>query len=68
MTTAHAHKSGVIFHIFSRAFKKKITVLRPKMTEIASRGVTIGLEVGLLPKITFWFKVPFETDLLVKTV
>ena len=39
ITTAHAHKSGVIFHFFSRAFKqKKIKALRPKMTKIASRG------------------------------
>ena len=39
MTTAHAHKSGVIFHFFPRAFKqKKIKALRPKMTKIASRG------------------------------
>ena len=38
-TTAHAHKSGVIFHFFPRAFKqKKIKALRPKMTKIASRG------------------------------
>ena len=39
-TTAHAHKSGVIFHIFPRAFKqkKKIKALWPKMTKIASRG------------------------------
>ena len=40
ITTAHAHKSGVIFHIFPRAFKqnKKNKALRPKMTKIASRG------------------------------
>ena len=39
ITTAHAHKSGVIFHCFPRAFKqKKIKALRPKMTKIASRG------------------------------
>ena len=40
ITTAHAHKSGVIFHFFPRAFKqkKKIKALRPKMTKIASRG------------------------------
>ena len=40
ITTPHAHKSGVIFHIFPRAFKqnKKIKALRPKMTEIAPRG------------------------------
>ena len=41
ITTAHAHKSGVIFHFFPRAFKqkKKIKALRPKMTKIASKGV-----------------------------
>ena len=39
ITTAHAHKSGVIFHFFPRAFKQeKINALRPKMTKIASRG------------------------------
>ena len=40
ITTANAHKSGVIFHIFPRAFKqtKKIKALRPNMTKIASRG------------------------------
>ena len=39
ITTAHAHKRGVILHFFSRAFKqKKIKALRPKMTKIASRG------------------------------
>ena len=38
ITTAHAHKSGVIFHFFPRSFKKKIKALRPKMTKIASRG------------------------------
>ena len=39
ITTAHAHKSGVIFHFFPRAFKqKKNKALRPKMTKIASKG------------------------------
>ena len=39
IATAHAHKSGVIFHFFPRAFKqKRIKALRPKMTKIASRG------------------------------
>ena len=38
ITIAHAHKSGVIFHIFPRAFKqKKIKALLPKITKIASR-------------------------------
>ena len=41
--TAHAHKSGVIFHIFPRAFKpKKNKALRPKMTKIASRGPALN--------------------------
>ena len=33
-------------------------------------GITIGLEIGVLTKITFWslLKVPFKRDLLVKTV
>ena len=39
ITTAHAHKSGVIFHILPRPFEQKRgKKLRPKMTEIASRG------------------------------
>ena len=39
ITTAHAHKSSVIFHIFPRSFKqKKIKALQPKMTKIALRG------------------------------
>ena len=39
ITIAHAHKSGVIVHIFPRAFiRKKIKELRPKMIKIASRG------------------------------
>ena len=39
ITTAHAHKSGVIFHFFQElSNKKKIKALRPKMTKIASRG------------------------------
>ena len=39
ITTAHAHKSGVIFHFFSKSFQtKKFKSLRPKMTKIASRG------------------------------
>ena len=43
ITTAHAHKSGVIFYFLPRAFKqKKIKALRPKMTKIASRGVLGG--------------------------
>ena len=38
ITTADAHKSGVICHFFPRAFKqKKVKALRPKMTKIASR-------------------------------
>ena len=40
ITTAHAHKSGVIFHFFSKSFqkKKKIKAIRPKTTKIASKG------------------------------
>ena len=39
ITTAHAHKSGVIFHFFQElSNKQKIKALRPKMTKIASRG------------------------------
>ena len=38
ITTAHAHKSGVIFHFFQELSNKKIKALRPKMTKIASRG------------------------------
>ena len=38
ITTAHAHNSGVIFHIFKSFQTKKIKALRPKTTEIASRG------------------------------
>ena len=39
ITSAHAHESGVIFHIFPRPFKqKKIKALRPKITKLASRG------------------------------
>ena len=48
ITTAHAHKSGVIFHIFPRSFqttKKKIKELQPKMTKIASGGP--ALKVGV---------------------
>ena len=38
ITTAHAHKSGVIFHFFPRALKQiKKKALQPKMTKIASR-------------------------------
>ena len=38
ITTAQAHKSGVIF-FFSKSFQtKRLAELRPKMTKIASRG------------------------------
>ena len=49
ITTAHAHKSGVIFHI-SKSFqtKKKIKALRPKMTKIASRGSCLNLKKALV--------------------
>ena len=43
--TAHAHKRGVTFHIFPRAFKQKTTkILRPKMTKIASKGSCLKKE------------------------
>ena len=42
ITTAHAHKICVIFHIFHRAFnKKKIKDLQPKTTKIASTGLAL---------------------------
>ena len=45
ITTAHAHKSGFIFHIFPKDFKqkKKIKAPRPKMTKIASMGGGVGV-------------------------
>ena len=33
--TAHAHKSGVIFHFFKSFQTKKIKALRPKIIKIA---------------------------------
>ena len=55
ITTAHAHKSGVIFHVFPRPFKqKKIKKLRPKMTKIASRRVLpSGQHRQECPEITY---------------
>ena len=39
ITAAHAHKRGVVFHIFEDlSNKKKFKKLRPKMSKIASRG------------------------------
>ena len=52
ITTAHVHKSGVIFHIFQRAFKLtniKELPPKPRMTKIASRGR--GREG---PALTLW--------------
>ena len=43
ITTAHAHKSGVIFHIFQELSNKKLKALRPKMTKIALRGSCLKL-------------------------
>ena len=43
ITTAHAHKSGVIFHIFQDLSNKN---LRPKMTKIASRGSCLNCVCG----------------------
>ena len=42
ITTAHVHKSGVVFHIFPRPFKqnKKIKKLRPGMKKGWSSGVS----------------------------
>ena len=57
-TTAHAHKSGVTFHIFSRPFKqkkKKIKKLRPKKTKIhvASRVLPYDCRLHQLRTRTF---------------
>ena len=38
ITTAHAHKSDVIFIFFQELSNKKSKALRPKMTKIASKG------------------------------
>ena len=37
ITTVHAHKSAIIFHIFPKAFTKKLSSTT-KMTKIAARG------------------------------
>ena len=43
--TAHAHKSGVSFHIFQDlSNKNKFKKLRPKMTKIASRGSCLNAQ------------------------
>ena len=59
ITTAHAHKSGVIFYFFPRPFKqKKIKALQPKMTKIASRGSfkvlihTVGIKIETITKLS----------------
>ena len=56
ITTAHAHKSGVIFHIqFSRAVKqKKIKALRPKMTKIPQGGGPALRTIFQLHSNTAW--------------
>ena len=64
ITTAHAHKSGVIFHIFPRAFKKKkIKALRPKMTKIASRGGGPALTQPMIVFCTLYFEPHFPNSL-----
>ena len=76
ITTAHAHKIGVIFHFFPRAFKqKKIKALRPKMTKRASRGSCLNWtnlrrkKLGSLAILRFFiFKTPlFALALHTKT-
>ena len=47
ITTAHAQKSGAIFHFFQELSNKKIKALRPKMTKIASRGSCLKCEFAL---------------------
>ena len=51
ITTAHAHKSGVIFLYLPETFQtKKFKKLRPKMTKIASSlpgTVLLSLESGM---------------------
>ena len=56
ITTAHAHKSGVIFSFFPRAVKqKKIKALRLKMTKIASRGSCLKPLNRWSPKARGWW-------------
>ena len=50
ITTAHAHKSGVILHFFQELSNKKIKALQPKMTKIASRGSCLSFFMGQV----FW--------------
>ena len=63
ITTAHAHESGVLFHIFPRAFKqKKIKALRPIMTQIASRDPAQKKTKLRLPlRDSFSFLLKFQT-------
>ena len=50
ISAAHAHKRDVIFYIFQElSNQKKIKALRPKMTEIASRGGPALLALPSLP-------------------
>ena len=75
------HLTNFFFEFFYETFTEDASLLflyhgakKSKMTKNSNQGgdpaITIGLEIGLLTKITFWslLKVPFKTDLLVKTV
>ena len=46
ITTAHPHKSGVIFYIIFKSFQKKFKDLRPKTTNIDSRGPALSLQAS----------------------
>ena len=72
-----AHLTNFSFEFFYDIFTEDASLLflyhgakKSKMTKNSNQGGPIGLEIGLLTKITFWslLKVPFKTDLLVKTV
>ena len=47
-----------------------MSVELPTLNKYNTIQYNIGLEIGLLTKITFWslLKVPFKTNLLAKTV
>ena len=53
ITTAHAHKSGVIFHFFQELSNKKIKALRPKMTENSLKGGSCLFDGARSPFSTF---------------
>ena len=61
ITTAHEHKSGVIFHIFPRLFKQKKlrSCMWPKMTKIPSRGSCLDQYLKNGPKM---FRAGFTGD------